>query len=94
MVCGGAGGGEEVLQQLVGQRRSEEQGELWTKVRLDWVRNWNQSSQTAVLLSRLEHTGRPHLSSPCCCGSAALEDFLPFKGVFSLHFYFVRVELL
>ncbi|CAK6975275.1 LOW QUALITY PROTEIN: spatacsin [Scomber scombrus] len=49
-------GGEAVLKELVGQRRSEEEEELWRNLRLDWVRNWNQSSQTAVLLSRLQHT--------------------------------------
>lgn len=51
-------GGEEVLEELVGRRRSEEEEGLWRNLRLDWVRNWDQSSQTSVLLSRLQHTGR------------------------------------
>ncbi|XP_067446801.1 spatacsin isoform X2 [Thunnus thynnus] len=49
-------GGEEVLEELVGRRRSDEEEGLWRNLRLDWVRNWDQSSQTAVLLSRLQHT--------------------------------------
>lgn len=57
MVCREAGGGEEVLEELVGQKRSEENRGLWRNLRLDWVRNWDQSCQTAVLLSRLQHTG-------------------------------------
>lgn len=52
------GGGEEALEELVGQRRSDEEGGLWRNLRLDWVRNWDQSCQTAVLLSRLQHTGK------------------------------------
>ncbi|XP_071396298.1 spatacsin [Centroberyx affinis] len=54
-------GGEEVpevLEVLVGQRRTgpEEEPDLWRNVRLDWVRNWDQSSQTPILLSRLHHS--------------------------------------
>ncbi|XP_070687544.1 spatacsin [Pempheris klunzingeri] len=70
VVRGESGGGEEVLQELVAQRRSEEDGGLWTNVRLDWVRNWDQSCQTAVLLSRLQHT---ELTS---CDSAVLWRYL------------------
>lgn len=51
-------GGDEVLEDLLGPKRSEEDGVLWRNLRLDWVRNWDQSCQTAVLLSRLQHTGR------------------------------------
>lgn len=49
--------GEEVLEELLSSRRSGEEARLWTNLRLDWVRNWDQSCQSAVLLSRLEHTG-------------------------------------
>ncbi|KAF7641094.1 hypothetical protein LDENG_00294360 [Lucifuga dentata] len=51
-------GAEEVLKELMGQRRSEEESGLWRNLRLDWVRNWNQSSRTAILLSRRHHSGR------------------------------------
>ncbi|XP_060933341.1 spatacsin [Limanda limanda] len=64
------GGAEEVLGELVGQRRSEKEAGLWQKVRLDWVRNWDQSCQTGVLLSRLQHT---ELSS---CDPAVLWRYL------------------
>ncbi|KAG7215185.1 hypothetical protein INR49_022719 [Caranx melampygus] len=65
------GAGEEVLEELVGRRRrSGEEQELWRNLRLDWVRNWDQSCQTAVLLSRLQHT---ELSS---CDSAVLWRYL------------------
>lgn len=57
------GAGEEVLEELLGQKRTGEGGALWRNLRLDWVRNWDQSCQTAVLLSRLQHTGRLHQSS-------------------------------
>ncbi|XP_076588606.1 spatacsin isoform X2 [Chaetodon auriga] len=70
MGCKAAGGGEEVLEELVRQRRSEEDGGLWRNLRLDWVRNWDQSCQTAVLLSRLQHT---ELSS---CDPAVLWRYL------------------
>lgn len=56
-------GGEEVLEELAGQTRSEEEGGLWRNLRLDWVRNWDQSCQTAVLLSRLQHTGKVQRTS-------------------------------
>lgn len=58
------GGGEEVLKELEVQRRpreeeeEEERGGLWRKLRLDWVKNWDQSCRTAVLLSRLQYAGR------------------------------------
>lgn len=58
MVRREAGAGEEVLEELASHRRTEEDGGLWRNLRLDWVRNWDQSCQTAVLLSRLQHTGR------------------------------------
>ncbi|KAK7891255.1 hypothetical protein WMY93_023218 [Mugilogobius chulae] len=46
---------EEVLKELVVDRRFEDSG-LWVNVRLDWVKNWEQSNQTEILLSRLKHT--------------------------------------
>lgn len=65
------GGGEEVLKELQGQRRpQEEEGGLWRKLRLDWVSNWDQSCRTAILLSRLQHT---ELSS---CDSSVLWRYL------------------
>uniref|UniRef100_UPI0037E77A2A spatacsin n=1 Tax=Semicossyphus pulcher TaxID=241346 RepID=UPI0037E77A2A len=71
MVQREAGGGEAVLSELVRDRRSEEEGGgLWRNLRLDWVRNWDQSCQTAVLLSRLRHT---ELTS---CDSAVLWRYL------------------
>ncbi|KAG8012997.1 Spatacsin [Nibea albiflora] len=63
-------GGDEVLEELVGQKRSEDEGVLWRNLRLDWVRNWDQSCQAAVLLSRLQHT---ELTS---CDSAVLWRYL------------------
>nr|XP_046249674.1 spatacsin isoform X2 [Scatophagus argus] len=57
VVCGESGGGAQVVEELVGQRRSEEEEEgLWRNLRLDWVRNWDQSCQSTILLSRLHHT--------------------------------------
>uniref|UniRef100_A0A8C2Z1E5 SPG11 vesicle trafficking associated, spatacsin n=1 Tax=Cyclopterus lumpus TaxID=8103 RepID=A0A8C2Z1E5_CYCLU len=52
---------DDLLEELVGQRRSaveeeEQKAGLWRNLRLDWVRNWDPSCQTAVLLSRLHHT--------------------------------------
>ncbi|KAL7401647.1 hypothetical protein ABVT39_002603 [Epinephelus coioides] len=73
MVRKEAGEGEKVLEELAGQRRSEEEeekGGLWRNLRLDWVRNWDQSCQNAVLLSRLQHT---ELTS---CDSALLWRYL------------------
>uniref|UniRef100_A0A8C2X5T7 SPG11 vesicle trafficking associated, spatacsin n=1 Tax=Cyclopterus lumpus TaxID=8103 RepID=A0A8C2X5T7_CYCLU len=61
MVRRWGGGGDDLLEELVGQRRSaveeeEQKAGLWRNLRLDWVRNWDPSCQTAVLLSRLHHT--------------------------------------
>lgn len=64
MVHQESGSAEEVLEGLLGQRKREAAGPLWKKLRLDWVRNWDQNCQTAVLLSRLRHTGRVHTSQP------------------------------
>lgn len=50
-------GGVEVLMELMGQKRSEEEGSLWRTLRLDWVRNWDKSCQTAITLSRRQHSG-------------------------------------
>lgn len=57
MVCKEAGGDQKVLEELAGLGRSDEKGELWQNLRLDWVSNWDQSCQTTILLSRLQHTG-------------------------------------
>ncbi|XP_078112486.1 spatacsin isoform X1 [Sander vitreus] len=66
-----AGGvGEAVLEALAGQRTSQGDEGLWRNVRLDWVRNWDQSCQTAVLLSRLQHT------EVTSCDSALLWRYL------------------
>lgn len=62
MVHQESGSAEEVLEELLGQRRREDTGPLWKKLRLDWVRNWDENCQTAVLLSRLQHTGRVQTS--------------------------------
>ncbi|KAM4553045.1 spatacsin isoform 3-T3 [Fundulus diaphanus] len=55
---------EEVLKELVQQRSPEEVGELWKNLRLDWVKNWDEDCQAAVLLSRSQHR---ELS---CCDSS------------------------
>lgn len=66
------GGAEEVLEELVRPMSSEEHSSLWRNLRLDWVRNWDQSSRTAVLLSRRHHSGRllhrctPHIEEMHC----------------------------
>ncbi|TDH09875.1 hypothetical protein EPR50_G00092640 [Perca flavescens] len=65
-----AGVGEAVLEALAGQRTSQGDEGLWRNVRLDWVRNWDQSCQTAVLLSRLQHT------EVTSCDSALLWRYL------------------
>uniref|UniRef100_A0A8C9YSA6 SPG11 vesicle trafficking associated, spatacsin n=1 Tax=Sander lucioperca TaxID=283035 RepID=A0A8C9YSA6_SANLU len=71
MVHREAGGvGEAVLGALAGQRTSQGDEGLWRNVRLDWVRNWDQSCQTAVLLSRLQHT------EVTSCDSALLWRYL------------------
>lgn len=50
-----AGTSEDVLKDLVVHRRFEDSG-LWVTVRLDWVKNWDQSSQMEIQLSRLKHS--------------------------------------
>ncbi|KAM4733870.1 spatacsin [Anableps anableps] len=60
---------EEVLKELV-EPSPEEVGELWRNLRLDWVKNWDQNCQTAVLLSRLQHI---ELS---CCDPSVLWRYL------------------
>lgn len=80
MVHQEAGSAEEVLEELVGHTRSEEAGALWRNLRLDWVRNWDQSCQTAVLLSRLQHTGRPPPSSQRSPNASAL----PMGGIIDM----------
>lgn len=52
------GRAEELLEELGRKRSSEETSGLWRNLRLDWVRNWDQSSRTAVLLSRRHHSGK------------------------------------
>ncbi|KAM8860537.1 spatacsin [Synchiropus picturatus] len=47
----------EVLEELLVRKEcSVDQKDLWQMVRLDWVKNWDQSSRTAILLSRRDHT--------------------------------------
>ncbi|KAK5901569.1 hypothetical protein CesoFtcFv8_006924 [Champsocephalus esox] len=70
MVLRQGGVGEEVLRELLSQRREEEGAGLWTTLRLDWVRNWDRSCRTAVLLSR-----RPP-SEVTSCDSALLWRYL------------------
>lgn len=90
MVHQEAGSAEEVLDELVGHMRSEEAGALWRNLRLDWVRNWDQSCQTAVLLSRLQHTGRPPPTGPKRSGTAGTMAFLTCFFLSA----FCRVDLL
>uniref|UniRef100_A0A1A8MPB2 Spastic paraplegia 11 n=1 Tax=Nothobranchius pienaari TaxID=704102 RepID=A0A1A8MPB2_9TELE len=47
---------EEVLKEIVEQRQLEKVEELWRNLRLDWVKNWDESCQAAILLSRLKPT--------------------------------------
>lgn len=68
--------GLELLTQLVGQERSEEGGSLWRNLRLDWVRNWDKSCQTAIILSRLQHSGASNSPPGSTKGSP--------KGIFQL----------
>lgn len=58
MVHEESGSAEELLEELLSQRKREDAGPLWKNLRLDWVRHWDHNCQTAVLLSRLQHTGR------------------------------------
>ncbi|XP_061578291.1 spatacsin isoform X2 [Cololabis saira] len=44
--------GEGLLKEILDQSRPADGGGLWRNVCLDWVRNWDGSSRTAVLLSR------------------------------------------
>ncbi|XP_077424226.1 spatacsin isoform X2 [Vanacampus margaritifer] len=51
-----AEGREVLLEEVLGQEMCEqEEAGLWQEVRLDWVKNWEQSSRTAILLSRRQH---------------------------------------
>lgn len=56
----------ELLTTLVEQQRPADEGSLWRNLQLDWVRNWDKSCQTAIILSRLQHSGisiRPPVGS-------------------------------
>lgn len=64
MVHQESGSPDEVLEELLRRRKREDAEPLWKNLRLDWVRNWDQNCQTAVLLSRLQHTGRVPMSQP------------------------------
>ncbi|CAN9499040.1 unnamed protein product [Ophioblennius macclurei] len=68
------GRGEELLKQAVGRSRledkEEEEAGLWRNLRLDWVKNWDQNSRTAVSLSRLQ------LSELTACDSSVLWHYL------------------
>nr|XP_061780996.1 spatacsin [Nerophis lumbriciformis] len=47
--------GGEVMEEVLGQKgpvEEDEEAGLWKNMRLDWVKNWNQISRTAILLSR------------------------------------------
>lgn len=49
----------DLLKIALGQEMCEqEEAGLWQEVRLDWVKNWEQSSRTAILLSRHQRDGR------------------------------------
>uniref|UniRef100_A0AAV2KZZ4 Spatacsin C-terminal domain-containing protein n=1 Tax=Knipowitschia caucasica TaxID=637954 RepID=A0AAV2KZZ4_KNICA len=52
----------EVLKDLMAQPGFGDSN-LWVNVRLDWVKNWEQGSQTRILLSRLKHTELPSCDS-------------------------------
>lgn len=60
---------EEVLKDVVVHRRFEDSG-LWVTLKLDWVKNWDQSSQMQILLSRLKH------SDLTSCDAAVLWRYL------------------
>ena len=79
MVGRETGVGEEVLEELAGQRRPDEEGGLWRNLRLDWVRNWDEGCQTTVLLSRLQHTGKrtQHNFGFKCLNSARFDVITP-----------------
>ncbi|KAJ7998352.1 hypothetical protein DPEC_G00221810 [Dallia pectoralis] len=47
-------GSKSLLEELVGQRSSRLEKPLWSLLRLDWVRRWDQSTQEAIVLSRLK----------------------------------------
>uniref|UniRef100_A0AAX7SHH3 Spatacsin C-terminal domain-containing protein n=1 Tax=Astatotilapia calliptera TaxID=8154 RepID=A0AAX7SHH3_ASTCA len=47
--------GKLEVQRRPREDEEEERGGLWRTLRLDWVKNWDQSCRTAVLLSRLQH---------------------------------------
>ncbi|KAM9376936.1 spatacsin isoform 2-T2 [Pholidichthys leucotaenia] len=66
------GGNEEALMEAVELRgpQEEQSGGLWRRLRLDWVRNWDQNSRTNIVLSRLRHT---ELSS---CDASVLWRYL------------------
>lgn len=57
------GSSKEFLEKLHEQRKNEEREGLWRNLRLDWIRNWDQGSRTAVLLSRMQHTGKSEYHS-------------------------------
>lgn len=77
--------GLELLTQLVGQKRSEDEGSLWRNLRLDWVRNWDKSCQTAIILSRFHHSGASHTPGASTKGpSASAVKALPSSACFAV----------
>lgn len=76
MVLQDSGSAEEVLEEMLRERKREDAGLLWKKLRLDWVRNWDHDCQTAVLLSRLQHTGRVPATQPSVNASLLNTSFL------------------
>lgn len=80
MVHQESGTAEELLEELLRQRKREDAVPLWKNLRLDWVRNWNHDCQTAVLLSRLHHTGKVPASQPFVNASFLSTSFLLVVG--------------
>uniref|UniRef100_A0A8C7T222 SPG11 vesicle trafficking associated, spatacsin n=1 Tax=Oncorhynchus mykiss TaxID=8022 RepID=A0A8C7T222_ONCMY len=58
-------GSKSLLEELVDQRGSQSEQTLWSSLRLDWVRHWDHNTQRAILLSRLQDSGRTLLTLSC-----------------------------
>lgn len=95
MVHQESGSAEEVLEELLRQRKREDAGPLWKNLRLDWVRNWDHNCQTAVLLSRIKHTGRVPASQASVNASFLNTSFLlVVENILTLRSASCRVDLL
>lgn len=90
MVHQESGTAEEVLEELLRQRKREDAVPLWKNLRLDWVRNWNHDCQTAVLLSRLHHKGKV----PACQPFVNASFLLVVGDMLTLHSVSCRGDLL